>query len=448
MFGTSGIRGIYGKDITESLAMKVANVFAGKKLAVARDIRKSGLPLLQAACAGALSAGSGVIDLGIVPTPTVALATKKYGCRGIMITASHNPPEYNGLKLIENSKEIGKGTESEVAKAYRETPHRLATPGKLSEDGDIIGEHKMLVKNLVDAELIKKKKPKIIVDCNGAAAVITPSLLSELGCDVIAMNTSLEEFARPSEPNEKNLAQLAKRVSSAAADFGIGHDGDGDRCVIVDDTGAVLPLDVQLAIMIEHELERSDAKKEKRKKKKTNKKIISTVEASLVIREVVENAGGEIEITPVGSTFVADALEAGGAVFGGEPCGEYIYRNGVHVPDAVLAAAKFAEIFCLKGKFSKLKTLYPQHFMAREKFPAKDKHATVEKIKKQITAKLETGNRKLRTDDGIRVDEDDGWLLIRASGTEPIVRLTMEYKTKEKLERRKEEMTRRIKTSL
>jgi len=451
MFGTSGIRGIYGKDVTEALAMKVANVFAGKRLVIARDTRGSGIPLSHAVAAGALSAGADVIDLGIAPTPTAALATKKYACRGIMITASHNPPEYNGLKLIEDGKEIGKETEGEVTKAYREAQQKTAKPGTMLHDNEIIDEHKKFVAGRVDSALIGKKKPKIIVDCNGSASVITPFLLSDLGCQVVTMNTSLEGFGRASEPNEKNLSALAKLVPATGADFGIAHDGDGDRCVIVDDTGAVLPLDVQLAIMIEHELEKIKSEETKQKNKKAseseqktkNKKIISTVEASLAIRDVVENAGGEIEITPVGSTYIAEALEASGAIFGGEPCGEYVYGDGVHMPDAVLAAAKFAEIFCLKGKFSKLKNKYRQNFMARERFPAKDKYATVEKIKKTLSVR-----GKLRTDDGIRVDEDDGWFLIRASSTEPIVRLTMEYKTKEKLENRKNEMTTLIKANL
>jgi phosphoglucosamine mutase len=192
----------------------------------------------------------------------------------------------------------------------------------------------------------------------------------------------------------------------------------------------MLPLDVQLAFMIRHELSQSE-----------NKRIISTVESSLAIRDVVGEAGGSIEITPVGSTYVGDALEEKGALFGGEPCGEYIYSKGVHVPDAPLAAAKFAEIFCLKGSFSKRE--YRTHFMAREKFPAKDKHAAVEKVKSAIGI---VG--KVRSDDGIRLDEEDGWLLVRASGTEPIVRLTMEYKTKEKLEKRKSELTDLISGSL
>jgi phosphoglucosamine mutase len=277
----------------------------------------------------------------------------------------------------------------------------------------------------VDRAAIEKKKPRVIVDCNGSACVITPYLLSDLGCKVVSVNASTVCFNRPSEPAGENVAYLSRLVSGGKADFAIAHDGDGDRCVVIDDTGQALPFDVQLAIMIEHELLESG-----------NRKVVSTVEASLTVREVVENAGGSIYITPVGSTFVGDKLEESGALFGGEPCGEYIYGRGVHVPDAVLAAAKFAEIFCKGGAFSKLKARYKQHYMAREKFRARDKHATMAAMKTAIVIE-----GKMRSDDGIRIDEQDGWLLVRASGTEPVVRLTMEYTTKEKLERRREELS-------
>ena len=428
MFGTSGIRGVFGKDITPALAARVASLFAQKRLVAGRDIRGSGPALLEAVRAGAFSAGAEFIDLGIVPTPTVALATRRHSCRGIMVTASHNPPEYNGLKLIEGAKEIGKGLEREITRRYSagEGSAGAETAGRAAHDAEAVAAHKNMVLGMVDADAIARRKPLVIVDCNGAASAITPALLTDLGCTVVSVNSSLHCFNRPSEPSAGNLAYLSDFVREVGADFAIAHDGDGDRCAIIDEKGAMLPLDAQLAIMMAHELGGSGS---------GAKKAISTVEASLTIREVVEKAGGKLEITPVGSTYVADRLEQSGALFGGEPCGEYIYRDGVHVPDAVLAAAKFAEIFCREGTFSKLAARYPQNPMAREKFPAKDKRGAMEKIRKAVAELGVQGT--IRDDDGIRMDEDGGWFLIRASGTEPIVRLTMEYRGKEMLGERK-----------
>jgi len=426
MFGTSGIRGIYGKDITGELAFGVANAFAEKRLVSGRDLRKSGVALRDAAAEGTAEAGADFIDLGIVPTPTVALATKRHDCRGIMITASHNPPEYNGFKLIENSREIGKELEKQIERDFRKR-RAGRMKGSCYFDCDAVDAHKELIRSLIDARTIGKKRPKILVDCNGAACAITPSLLTDLGCRVTSINASFECFNRPSEPREENISYLGGLVKDSGADFAVAHDGDGDRCAIVDDKGEMLPLDVQLAMMIEHEISGSRAK------------VVSTVEASLMIRDVVRDAGGKIEITPVGSTHVSEMLEKKGALFGGEPCGEYVYKDGVHVPDAVLAAAKFAEIFSVKGRFSGLKKRYKQHSMARERFPAKDRHAAMEKIKREMDVEGE-----IRDDDGIRIDEDDGWLLVRASGTEPVIRLTMEYKTKQKLRKRKDEIAKLI----
>lgn len=434
MFGTSGIRGVYGKDITEALAEKIAAIFARDSLCLGRDIRASGPSLFKAAASGAMSAGADVVDLGIVPTPTLALATRKHGCRGIMLTASHNPQEYNGLKLVEDAKEISKALEKEVEKAYRQgdVPRPRTKDAELLRDQVILEEHKAMATSMVDRKAIARKRPLVVVDCNGAAAVITPYLLSDLGCRVVSVNSSLACFNRPSEPSGENLAYLSSFVRDIGADFAIAHDGDGDRCVVLDDRGEILPLDAQLAMMIEHEMEGS-----------SNRKIVSTVEASLTIRDVVEKNEGAITITPVGSTHVGDALEDKGALFGGEPCGEYIYAKGVHVPDAVVAAVKFAEMFCELGPFSKLKTRYPQNPMHRAKFQTKDKATAMEKIAGGITVEGE-----MRTDDGIRVDERDGWVLIRASGTEPIIRLTMEYKDRGRLEARKREMEGLIKKNL
>ena len=267
MFGTSGIRGIYGKEITEELAKGVANFFVENSLVIGRDLRRTGVSLRNAVSEGVLEAGADVIDIGIAPTPTVAFAAKRHGCRAIMITASHNPPEYNGFKLIENGKEIGKKLEKEVQKNFG-SKKTSEEKGTYYFDCDAVDEHKELVFSMVDSRTIAKKKPKILVDCNGAACAITPAMLTDLGCRVTSVNASFECFNRASEPSRENLDYLCNLVKAVGADFAIAHDGDGDRCTIIDENGNMLPLDVQLAMMIDHEL--SDK----------NKKIVSTVEAS------------------------------------------------------------------------------------------------------------------------------------------------------------------------
>ncbi len=417
MFGTSGIRGIYGKDITPELALRVANAFAESDVCIGRDTRESGVPLAFAAIGGVLSAGRDGIGLGIVPTPLVAFGTMRFGCGGIMITASHNPAEYNGLKLIRKGKEIGKDEEKRVVEGY-EAGMRYGEEVGERRNEEIIPDYIEFVKGKVDGGLIGKRKPKVVVDCNGAGSTVTPYLLRELGCSVVSLNCELSRFNRGSEPNKENLAWLSAAVRACGANFGIGHDGDADRCAIVDERGELLNADVQLALMVEAELGRKKGK------------VVSTVESSLLVKESVEKAGGEFALTPVGSTYVSDEMERCKAVFGGEPAGEYIYSDGAHVPDGVLAAAKFAEMFCSEGKFSALASKFKPNPMVREKYKTADRKKAMERIAVALSL-----DGKRETEDGIRIDGDGYWVLVRASGTESIIRLTAEAKSKELLEK-------------
>lgn len=431
MFGTSGIRGLYGKEVTEELALKIANIFSNKDVIVGRDIRNTGEPLSNAVISGVLSSGKDAINLGIVPTPTLALTTKKFSCNGMMITASHNPPEYNGLKLFSNGLEISRKREKELTKDYKKNKlnyENWNSLGKLRHYNSAVQDHKNLIKSLVNPELITHRKPKVVVDCNGPASVITPSLLEELGCEIVSIHTSLDKFERKSEPNSQNLQILRKKVIEEHADLGIAHDGDADRAVVVDDTGEVLPSDVQLAMMITRELENSH----------TPETIVTTVEASLIVKEAIDSFGAASVITPVGSLYLAEALEKEKALFGGEPCGEYIFQKGVRVPDGILTAAKFIELFCKQGKLSGLKKKYKTHPIIRDKLKCDDskKYKLVDKIKSKFISEVK--DAKIRDDDGFRVDEKNGWFLIRASGTEPYIRLTMEYKTKDELNKKYE----------
>ena len=419
MFGTSGIRGLYGSEITPDLALKIANAFSYQNIVIGRDTRNTGPVLEKAAFAGAMSAGKDAISIGLVPTPVLAYATLKYKCNGIMVTASHNPAEYNGLKLISAGKEINKSEEKKVLSNY-ESGVKLASwdkNGKLIPDVGIIDSYIEFIFPQIDSVSISKKKPKVVIDCNGAATVITPTLLKKLGCEVTTLNTQNVGFQRPSEPSEKNLSALKSKVKEVGADLGLAHDGDGDRVALIDENGNFVNMDVQLSLMILHELEKKKGK------------IVSTVESSLIIKDAVEQGGGELIITPVGSTYVGDTLEKEKAVFGGEPAGEFVYSEGVHVPDGVLGAAKFVEIFAKKGKISELASQFKPYPMVREKYPTKDRKSAMNTILDSIDIPGKVSNI-----DGIRIDAEDYWLLIRPSGTEPIIRLTLEAKTKETLE--------------
>ncbi|MGV8176539.1 MAG: phosphoglucosamine mutase [Candidatus Bilamarchaeaceae archaeon] len=421
MFGTSGIRGIYGEDVTEGLALRIASIFASDAdLVVARDTRRTGTSLMNAVASGAMASGRNVIDLGIVPTPTLALASRIHGCNGIMLTASHNPEEYNGLKLFSKGNEISRAREKEISSVYSSsTPGAQCAwdkCGLYSEYRGAVADHSEMIVSLVDSRLIKEKKPKVVVDCNGAGAAITPQLLASIGCSVKAINTQLAGFSRPSEPKDGHLDQLSKEVRSSGADFGVAHDGDADRAIILDENGKIMDLDIQLAMMVEHELEKEKGP------------IVSTVEASMLVKETAESKGVPVFITPVGSLYVSEALEEKNAVFGGEPAGEYVFKRGIHVPDGILTAAKFAELFAEKGRLSALASKYGKYPMLRRKYAVKDKAKEMARISKSV----DIGGKR-NASDGLRIDADDYWVLIRPSGTEPAIRLTMEARTEEML---------------
>ncbi|HQT44999.1 MAG TPA: phosphoglucosamine mutase, partial [Candidatus Micrarchaeota archaeon] len=227
-------------------------------------------------------------------------------------------------------------------------------------------------------------------------------------------------FNRNLEPNVKNLEDAADIVKSCKADMGIAHDGDADRAIIIDEKGKAMALDIQLAVMCKNELERK------------NGKIISTVEASLAVREAVEMAGGTLDITPVGSMNVQRAMSESACVFGGEPCGEYIYPYGVPCPDGLLSGLKFVEIFCKKGSMSALAGAIKPYPIYRAKFPCESD--AKKQAMKHIAGEIKAIGGTLNGMDGIRKDFEDGWFLIRPSGTEPAIRLTLECKTQKRLD--------------
>lgn len=467
LFGTSGIRMECPAKLTAALAMKVGQAAASAAMAAAGwleasagkkgcgidfvvgfDGRPTGGMIKAAVAAGAASVGANVIDIGFCATPTLALHTQNVSGVGAMITASHNPPEYNGIKLFENGREADKKIENgvEFAVAGRAAPvladwknaGQVADGAKKASDA-----HKKLILNSIDVKLIAKKNPKVVLDCgNAAGAALMPQLLEEAGCTVIAMNSDEPgKFSRGLEPTEANLRELTSEIIACGADFGIAHDGDADRAIIFDERGKMLGLDRQLAIAVQEMIEKNKtkAKNETSVINKANAKtntIVSTVESSISLREIVEGAGWRLEITPVGSLFVAQKMREGNAAFGGEPCGEYIFPGKVQMPDGLMVGLFFAEIFCRKGKLSQLAEKIKTYPMLREKMPCQDgkKNAAMGQIAKNWPYS------KPNAIDGLRSDEKWGWIMVRPSGTEPIIRITLEAKNAAEAKKRMDEM--------
>lgn len=424
-FGTSGIRDRSPSIVSPSLAMEVGRLVGAKTktLVVGYDGRRTGPMLKSALSAGAAGMGAQVLDLGLCATPTLAWWCEQQQAAGAMITASHNPPEYNGIKLFLDGKEMPKEEERRIEEALAK--NRLPACADWQKAGSIPDSslearqaHLHLLLSKIDLKQVAARRPKVVVDCaNSAACALMPSALRAAGCEVEVLNgTPGEPYGRALEPNEKSLAGLSKSVLSFRADLGIAHDGDADRAIVVDEKGRMIGLDVQLAMVVKEQI-------------KAKGTIVSTVESSLALRELVEKAGAKLDITPVGSLQVASRMRETHALFGGEPCGEYLFSGGAGVPDGLMAGLYFVAMFCKNGKLSEQAGRIARYPVSREKIPCPDS-----KKERAMAAILKRWPFPPPSRlDGVRTDFSDGWVLVRPSGTEPYIRITAEAKNEKAL---------------
>jgi phosphomannomutase len=444
-FGTSGIRDIAPLRVSPQLALSLACVLAkpAKNLPWAKapsiisvgfDGRRSGYALKSAFISGALGAGANVYDLGICATPTLALHCQKTSSWGVMVTASHNPPQYNGIKVFFAGHEIPDSWEREVERQLGEAlqnPYKAGwmQAGQVQQAAEEANSaHLRLILSKIGVSKIRKIKPCVVVDCaNSAATTLMPKLLFSAGCKVIAINASPgEPYGRELEPKKESLRALSLAVRKHHALLGIAHDGDADRAVICDEKGNLLGLDIQLVLAASDHLASC--------KDEGKKVIVSTVESSLALRETCLKAGASLAITPVGSRYVAQAVRLKGAIFGGEPCGEYIFANSVSVPDGLMAGLYFTSLACRRGPLSVLAKNISHYPILRQKIacPSEKKEKAMKIIEKDWPffepSKI----------DGLRSDFEDGWVLVRPSGTESCIRITIEAKSRKKLYQRLE----------
>jgi phosphoglucosamine mutase len=408
-FGSSGIRGIANVEVTADLALQVGKVLGelcGASI-VGRDPRTTGPLLASALAAGLMSAGADVADAGIVSTPTLARGVGAYKC-GIMVTASHNPAPYNGLKLWNpDGMAFDETQQSEIEAALSSGGFRSAAwdrVGRLSFREDLVDRH-------VEAILrdVGPSKLRVVVDCGcGATATISPRVLREMGCEVLAINAQLDGHfpGRDPEPTEENLSFLSATVRAAKADLGIAHDGDGDRMVAVDAAGRFVGGDRLLPLF---------AKREARAG------LVVPLDASMSLEEILP--GIRIWRTRVGDVYVAQELKRRRATFGGEPSGTWIFPSSSLCPDGVYAAAR---LVALVGERP-----LADHLAEIPVFPAIRGSVPYEPSKRDaIASRLARALRDLGADvteaDGWNLRFDRGWALVRFSGTEPKIRIVSE----------------------
>ncbi|MFX1518609.1 MAG: phosphoglucosamine mutase [Promethearchaeota archaeon] len=430
-FGSSGVRGVAGEDITPHLAMRLGLALVthlggeGSTVLVARDTRTSGAMLESAFVSGLLSGGCNAELIGIFPTPGVAYLTKVLSKdAGIMITASHNPPPYNGFKFFSKNgvaflPEMEQSVEAIlISNAFNYS--NWESIGSVKKSKSTSPYFSMLT------DFSFEKKWRVILDPGcGTASVVAPLVFRNVGCDVIALNSQVDGYfpARNSEPTAENLQGLMKAVSDLGADIGIAYDGDADRMVAIDEQGNFVPSDKLLALfswwMITHE---EDLNKEKI--------IALPINTSDAVDEYIRESGGKVIRTKVGDVFISQALLEHNGIFGGEPIGAWIHPQYHLCPDGILSSLLLLKFLDeMDSPISELIKNVPERSKISLKIKCKNelKAKVMEYVKEQLPNQFDTIENVLHLD-GVRIDLKDAWILIRPSGTEPLVRITAEAK--------------------
>jgi len=426
LFGTSGIRGLIGSEVTCELALNVGKSLAyylGNEgtVVLGYDTRTTNQMLDQAICAGLLESGVDVVKIGMVPTPLVGYATEKLNAdAGIMLTASHNPSPYNGIKLWnKNGMAYTQAQERKIEEIYANKDYISVSwdnVGNISVNEEIKGQY---IDDLVDMVDIREGL-KVVIDCaSGAGSEISPLVFRKAGCEVTTLNSQPDGFfpGRNPEPNAENLQTLMKTVVAIGADLGIAHDGDADRMITVDENGNISPFDSLLALI----------------SKQFDGDIVTTVDAGLCMDESVK---GKVLRTPVGDVNVAEVIIEENAAFGGEPSGTWLHPDFCMCPDGILSGLRMAEIVSRDGKLSDLLAAIPQYPNIREKITcSKEAKIKVMENMEDLLKDAFDDIVEVNSLDGVRMTfADDSWVLIRPPGTEDYIRITLESRDAERAE--------------
>lgn len=433
VFGSSGIRGIANEDLTpafvERIAAAVGSEWSADRVAIGRDPRLSGPLFANAVAAGFMAVGVDVERLGVLPTPALQAYLQRTGRFGCMITASHNPREYNGVKFfVEEGRELaGPGLERIETAVAERTRASVPWDGTGTESR-VDNARRAYVRELVDAcdrAAIAGAGLTVAVDPgHGATCATTPELCRRLGCRVVTVNASPDgRFpGRSPEPVPGVLGDLQRLVRASDADLGVAHDGDGDRAVFIDEEGDIVPGDTVLAILTEALVEEGDT-------------VVTAVNASDRIAEAVAARGGRLERTAIGSTHIVDRVatcrERGATVpVAGESNGGIFLPEERLIRDGALVLGRILEL-AVERPFGALADAYDDYVVERRSIrygsagEREDMLAAIEDVAAEWAGAVERI-------DGVRLAAEDGWVLARASGTEPLVRITAEAPERER----------------
>lgn len=430
VFGSSGTRGIANEEVTPEFVLRigkaVGSVWDVERVAVARDTRYSGSMLVNAVTSGLASTGVDVDLLGIVPIPGAQVYAERGEIPAVMVTASHNPPQYNGIKLIgSDGVELSVSDLETVEQNLLAESFDIATWDKIGDISEIKNVRHIYIDELYEAvnhSLIADAGLTVALDSgHGAGAVISPEFFRKLGCRVITLNEQVDgRFpGRDPEPIPENLTDLGHTVRTTDADLGIAHDGDADRAIFFDETGEYIEGDATLAALAAAELNKGDT-------------TVSAVNVSQRLVDVVSEVNATLELTPIGSTNIITRikeLETNGhsVPIAGEGNGGVFFPRYRLARDGAYTAAKFLELLVDRSA-SEIVAPFNKYTNIRRKIPYKTM-AEHDAMLDAAADHAEASDAELTTRDGFRLDFGDAWVLARPSGTEPFIRIYAEARS-------------------
>jgi len=429
VFGSSGTRGVANEELTPGFVLRVAkaagSVWRADRVAVARDTRTTGRMLENAAVAGLQSVGADVDRLGVLPTPGTQAYAEREEVPAVMVTASHNPAEYNGVKLVgEDGVELAVDDLERVERKFSTEQFGDAAWDGTGDDRTVESAARTYLDQLYDAvdrEAIADAGLTVALDPgHGAGSLTSPEFYRELGCEVVTVNSQPDGHfpGREPEPVREHLADLGRLVEAADADVGIAHDGDADRAIFFDETGEYVEGDAALAALAEAELGEGDT-------------TVSAVNVSQRLVDVCERTGAELELTPIGSTQIMTRirqLEAEGerVPVAGEGNGGIIFPGYRTTRDGAYTGARFLELLAEDDRSaSEVVAPYSDYHNVRVNVGYGD-DAERDALLEAAESRALDADANRTTIDGYRMDYGDAWVLVRPSGTEPVVRIYAE----------------------
>ena len=437
VFGSSGTRGVANEELTPGFVLRVAkaagSVWRADRVAVARDTRTTGRMLENAAVAGLQSIGADVDRLGVLPTPGTQAYAEREAVPAVMVTASHNPAEYNGVKLVgSDGVELAVDDLERVERKFSTEQFDDAAWDEVGADRTVESAARTYLDQLYDAvdiDAIADADLTVALDPgHGAGSLTSPEFYRELGCDVVTVNSQPDGHfpGREPEPVREHLEDLGRLVEAADADVGIAHDGDADRAIFFDETGEYVEGDAALAALAAAELGEGDT-------------TVSAVNVSQRLVDVCERTGAELELTPIGSTQIMTRirqLEAEGerVPVAGEGNGGIIFPGYRTTRDGAYTGARFLELLADSDQAaSEVVAPYSDYHNVRVNV-GYDDDAERDALLDAAESRALDADANRTTIDGYRLDYGDAWVLVRPSGTEPVVRIYAESTDREHAE--------------